>query len=413
MNSSCQFLFPGIKTVKFPIKIIYNSFQPLVEEFKQLQFKKIIEVVPPDLKAQFDQIQLKNSLYMLKLLGVVTVLFNLINWPINIFLAGEVSQTLFQKIIITDLIRLSLILLFFILTEYFSKKDKSFKLTFLCYAFVALNFVLSAYTMLSVEIFLILQFFFTGTFLYTFAPDFKPKIFISYLVLWYLTSAGLLIYKNHSFVFGGAQVFILNIFVIAMVIRIFLYNSNVRKFIDKSRINALNEKLKALSMTDELTKLNNRRSFLEYINTVWALSRRLQTPVNVLMIDVDYFKKYNDSLGHFEGDKALVAIAQCMNNHIKREVDFVARFGGEEFVCLLPFLEKEEAFILAKKLVQKIEDMNILHPMNMCSQYVTVSIGLASTIPDDHNSQTQLLDEADKALYMAKQSGRNRVVAKR
>jgi diguanylate cyclase (GGDEF)-like protein len=106
-------------------------------------------------------------------------------------------------------------------------------------------------------------------------------------------------------------------------------------------------------MTDELTEFNNRRAFLEYINTVWALSRRLQTPVNILMIDVDYFKNYNDSLGHFEGDKALVVVAQCMKNHIKREVDFVARFGGEEFVCLLPFLEKEEALNLAKKIGSK------------------------------------------------------------
>jgi diguanylate cyclase (GGDEF)-like protein len=170
------------------------------------------------------------------------------------------------------------------------------------------------------------------------------------------------------------------------------------------------KKLEALSMTDELTELNNRRSFLEYMNTIWALCRRLRTPVNVLMIDVDYFKKYNDSMGHLEGDKALIAVAQCMKNHIKREADFVARFGGEEFVCLIPFLKKEEALNIAKDLVQKIEGMEIPHPMSGCSKYVTVSIGLASATPVDHNSQTQLLDKADRALYTAKQSGRNRVV---
>jgi diguanylate cyclase (GGDEF)-like protein len=265
--------------------------------------------------------------------------------------------------------------------------------------------------MLFAEIFLILQNFFTCTFLYTFAPDFRPKIFISYLTLWYLTFAGLLTYKSHSFVFGGPQIFAINIFLIALVIKIFLYNSIVIKFIDKSRINALNEKLEALSMTDELTKLNNRRSFLEYMNTIWALNRRLQTPVNVLMIDVDYFKKYNDSLGHLEGDRALVTVAQCLKNQIKREVDFVARFGGEEFVCLLPFLEKDGALNLANNLVQKVEGMKIRHPISECSKYVTVSIGMSSVIPDDNNSQTQLLGEADKALYLAKQSGRNRVVA--
>jgi diguanylate cyclase (GGDEF)-like protein len=99
-----------------------------------------------------------------------------------------------------------------------------------------------------------------------------------------------------------------------------------------------------------------------------------------------------------------------MKNQIKREADFVARFGGEEFVCLLPFLEKEDAFYFANQLIHAIEDMNIPHPMNGSSKYVTISIGLANTVPDDNNSQNQLLDEADKALYLAKQSGRNRVV---
>jgi diguanylate cyclase (GGDEF)-like protein len=393
------------------MQIIFESFKPLIKEIKQMRFKELIAVVPPDLKARFEQMQIKNSLYRLKLLGFITVIFNLLNWPIYIFRAGEISPMIFQKILIADSSQFFITLLFFVSTGYLSKKGKYFLLILSCYLFVALNFVLSVYSMLFVEIFLVLQTFFTYAFLYTFAPNFRPKIFISYLVLYYLTTAGLLIYKNHSFVFGGPQVFALNIFLIALIIRIFLYNSNVRKFIDKSRISALNKKLETLSMTDELTKLNNRRSFLENMNTVWALSRRLQTPVNVLMIDVDYFKKYNDSMGHLEGDKTLVAVAQCMKNQIKREADFIARFGGEEFVCLLPFLEKEDAINMAKNLVQQIENMKIPHPMSGCSKFVTASIGMANAVPDDHNSQTQLLDEADKALYTAKQSGRNMVVA--
>ncbi|GBU24400.1 hypothetical protein R83H12_01030 [Fibrobacteria bacterium R8-3-H12] len=171
-----------------------------------------------------------------------------------------------------------------------------------------------------------------------------------------------------------------------------------------------NNKLKALSVTDELTKLDNRRSFLEHIDLIWKQNHRLNLPVTILMIDVDYFKKYNDSLGHLEGDKALIAIAKCMKNHIKRETDFVARFGGEEFVCLLPFIEKDEALEFAKTLVQDVENMKMPHPMSEHSKYVTISVGLASTVPNDNNSYTQLLDEADKALYMAKHSGRNRVV---
>jgi len=171
-----------------------------------------------------------------------------------------------------------------------------------------------------------------------------------------------------------------------------------------------NEKLKALSVTDELTKLNNRRSFLEYIDLVWKQNYRLNLPVTLLFIDIDYFKKYNDFLGHLEGDKALIAVAKGLKNNVKRETDFVARFGGEEFVCVLPFVEKAEAFEFAKRIVQSIEDMKIPHPMSLCSKYLTISVGMAITVPKDNNSYEQLLDESDKALYSAKVSGRNRVV---
>ena len=176
------------------------------------------------------------------------------------------------------------------------------------------------------------------------------------------------------------------------------------------KLAAANEKLKALAVTDELTKLNNRRSFLEYMDLLWKQNHRLNLPVTVLMIDIDFFKKYNDSLGHLEGDKALVSIAKCLKNSLKRETDFVARFGGEEFVCVLPFIEKDEALEFAKLLVQNVEDMKIPHPMSLHSKYVTISAGMASIIPNDNNSHTQLLDEADKALYSAKETGRNRVV---
>jgi len=171
-----------------------------------------------------------------------------------------------------------------------------------------------------------------------------------------------------------------------------------------------NEKLKALATTDELTKLDNRRSFLEHIDLIWKQNHRLNLPVTILMIDVDFFKKYNDSLGHLEGDKALIAIAQCLKNNVKRETDFVARFGGEEFVCLLPFLEKDEALEFAKAMVQSVEEMKIPHPMSVHSKYVTISVGMAIAVPNDNNSYSQLLDEADKALYSAKETGRNRVV---
>ena len=381
------------------------------ELLKKIRLKNIIASVPPELKESFDQMQLKNSIYRLKLLGVITIIFNVLNWPIYIIRADEISTMLFHKIFLTDLSQFFITVLFFLFTNYFSKKNKHPMLWFMCYLFIILHFILSAYSMLSVGIFLVLQFFFTSTFLYTYIPDFKPKIFISFLILWYLALVGLLTYNNYSFVVAGPQILAFNIFSIALVIRILQYNSKVKTFINISEISTLNKKLEALSITDELTKLNNRRSFLNYLDIIWKQNHRLHTLLSVLLIDVDYFKKYNDSMGHLEGDKALIAIAQCMKKQLKRETDFIARFGGEEFVCLLPYIEKEDAENFARELVQSVEDMKIHHPMSEHSKYVTISVGMATAVPDEHNSQTQLLDEADKALYMAKHSGRNRVVA--
>jgi diguanylate cyclase (GGDEF)-like protein len=196
-----------------------------------------------------------------------------------------------------------------------------------------------------------------------------------------------------------------------------LHDSKNNRSTDINKLNELNkqligkiEKLETLSLTDELTKINNKRSFLEQMNLIWEHCQRLRLQLSVVMIDVDNFKKYNDSLGHLEGDKALIAIAQCLKNELKRETDFVARFGGEEFVCLLPFIEKDDAIAFATTLVRSVENMKIPHPKNEHSKYLTISAGLAHIVPSENNSSAQALDLADKALYTAKKSGRNRVV---
>ena len=176
-------------------------------------------------------------------------------------------------------------------------------------------------------------------------------------------------------------------------------------------VEAQRKTLETLSTTDELTKLHNRRSFWDYIDIVWKQNHRLHLPVAILMIDVDYFKRYNDSMGHLEGDKTLIAIAQCMRNQLRRDTDFIARFGGEEFICLLPYITKPDAVHFAHDLRQSVEKMKIPHPKSDCSQFITISVGVASFLPDDDNSYKLLLDEADKALYTAKQSGRNKVSA--
>jgi diguanylate cyclase (GGDEF)-like protein len=400
---------------------IFKITRSALSKLKNLRSIKIIASVPPELEEQFDQLQLKNSLSRVRYLAIAILVFRLITMIIfyisngSIIRSGRLAQLIYSehKILYPiDTYNFALIILLFLLIAYFSKKDRRLPLWLTCYFFIILNFASDFLAMFFVESDnQIIYLFSTTLFLNMFIPDFKPKIFIWSAVLFYLATTGIIIYRFSFFYGGGTELIIADTFIAVLVIKILHYNSNVSIFLNLAKINALNEKLTILSTTDELTKLNNRRYFWNYMDIIWKQSRRLHLPLSLLMIDIDYFKKYNDSMGHLEGDKVLIAIAQCMKKQLKRETDFIARYGGEEFVCLLPYTEKENAFNFAKKMVQSVEDMKIHHPESESSKYVTISTGIVSTVPDEHNSLTQLLDEADKALYKAKNSGRNRVAA--
>ena len=392
---------------------------------------RLFKRIPVELKESFSLFQLKNSIYRIRLLGILIICSRLLFIAASLEIKGTLEHNDFTHFLTqvlsciilhhTDLVLFASFILYNLVVYCYSHKNKNYKLLWaLCYLFVFFYSVIALLGMVIIGTStntpaMVVPLLFCAVLL----PDFKPKIFISFLVFLYIAVAFIMIhYKELNSVFSENWIFTSNMFIIIAITKTALYNEKVRTFTHISTINELNkqllsanENLKALSTTDELTKLDNRRSFLEHIDLIWKQNHRLNLPVTVLMIDVDYFKKYNDSLGHLEGDKALIAIAQCMKNHIKRETDFVARFGGEEFICLLPFIENDEALEFAKTLVQDVENMKIPHPMSEHSKYVTISVGMATAVPDEHNSQTQLLDEADKALYMAKHSGRNRVVA--
>jgi diguanylate cyclase (GGDEF)-like protein len=390
------------------IKILLNKVHSILKKIESI---KPIANVPIELKEQFDQFQLKNSISRIRILGALFV-----SAKISIIaLFSKTNKILGDGIVIgvLDYTLLASFIFYNLSVYYYSHKNKNYRqLWAICYLSVFFYSIITLLGMVSTETYanapaIVLPLLFFAVLL----PDFNPKIFISFLVFLYITVAFILIYYselNNDFLEN--RMFIFNMFIIVAVTKFALYNNKVHTYTYISKINELNKKLEALSTTDELTKLNNRRSFLEYMEITWKQSHRLNLPLTVLMIDIDYFKKYNDSLGHLEGDKALIAIAQCMKNYVKRETDFIARFGGEEFVCLLPFVAKDEAVNFAITLVESVENIKIPHPMSEHSKYVTISAGMASIVPNNNNSYTQLLDEADKALYTAKASGRNRIV---
>ena len=170
-----------------------------------------------------------------------------------------------------------------------------------------------------------------------------------------------------------------------------------------------NAHLSRLSFVDALTGLANRRRFDEALAQEWRRSARSQTPLAVVMADIDGFKLYNDSLGHLEGDRCLAAVAQVFVQAVGRAGDLVARYGGEEFVVLIPGADHAAATRFAEGLRAACEAQAIAHPQSPVGPVVTISLGVASCIPSDDGQATSLVAQADAALYRAKQEGRNRV----
>ena len=171
-----------------------------------------------------------------------------------------------------------------------------------------------------------------------------------------------------------------------------------------------NRKLEELSSTDSLTGLANRRRFDEVLHTEWQRTTRLSLPMAIAMIDVDQFKAYNDHFGHQAGDAVLRRIGAILQENVKRSCDLTARYGGEEFVIILPHMGLAEAMSLAETIRQAVQDEALQHTEQSLRGVVTVSIGIASGMPQTDFEADDLLREADSALYAAKRQGRNKVV---
>lgn len=170
--------------------------------------------------------------------------------------------------------------------------------------------------------------------------------------------------------------------------------------------------LQQLSNTDGLTGIANRRYFEEKLTEQWKYSLQEQQPISLLFIDIDYFKKYNDSFGHQEGDAGLIKIAQALSKVTEEPDQLVARYGGEEFVITLPNVSTKKAQQLAVDVQEEIRRLRIRRSTSEEQKYVTVSIGVATTIPTVEDKKEHLIQLADQALYEAKSQGRNKVIVR-
>ena len=176
------------------------------------------------------------------------------------------------------------------------------------------------------------------------------------------------------------------------------------------KLKIANKKLQNASYTDSLTNLFNRRYFNIVFEREINRAKREKKQVTFMMIDVDYFKQYNDTYGHLQGDEALKVVAKVLSSILKRAGDFVFRLGGEEFGALIIDTDSTESQRLANTICQALKDSQIPHSNSKVNEYLTLSIGLASCIADETLVEEDLIKKADTMLYEAKESGRDRYV---
>ncbi len=176
----------------------------------------------------------------------------------------------------------------------------------------------------------------------------------------------------------------------------------------QTQLEQKNRELERLSSLDGLTGIPNRRIFDETLEKEWKRAIRDIKPLALLLIDIDYFKPFNDNYGHQGGDDCLKQVAGMLSAKLKRGGDMVARYGGEEFVVILPATDVNGAAVIAKGLCKSISDMNLPHAHSKAADHVTISIGVASVLPKEDEPSSRLIALADEALYAAKEKGRNR-----
>jgi diguanylate cyclase (GGDEF)-like protein/PAS domain S-box-containing protein len=180
-----------------------------------------------------------------------------------------------------------------------------------------------------------------------------------------------------------------------------------RKYAENT-LKEANERLERLSASDGLTGVANRRCFDQTIQREWTRLQRTKDFLSLIMCDVDFFKLFNDTYGHQGGDDCLKSVAKALQETALRGGDCVARYGGEEFAVIMTATDEKSAVHVAEKIRQAVEKMAIAHSKSSVAPCVTLSLGVATLVPDDQGTPELLIKCADKALYLAKSSGRNR-----
>ncbi len=183
-----------------------------------------------------------------------------------------------------------------------------------------------------------------------------------------------------------------------------------KKLEAEQALQTANQELKRLANLDGLTKIANRRRFDEYFQQEWSRMSRERYSLCLVLCDIDHFKAYNDNYGHQAGDECLQKIAEVLTSSARRPADLVARYGGEEFALILPNTDADGALAVATQVRRELYILRLPHEHSPAATYVTLSMGVACTVPENHHTPQAFLAAADRALYRAKWEGRNRII---
>ncbi|MCW8194607.1 sensor domain-containing diguanylate cyclase [Proteobacteria bacterium 005FR1] len=190
----------------------------------------------------------------------------------------------------------------------------------------------------------------------------------------------------------------------------FMFDITERKRIEEKLV-ALQKELEELSYKDGLTGVANRRMFDSVVDVEWASARRNSQALSVALVDIDHFKEYNDHYGHVQGDDCLKQVARLLESAASRPRDFLGRYGGEEFVLVLPETGPDAALAVAERCRQIVREAAIPHAASDAASVVTVSVGVGTIVPRSNDDLTAFIESVDRQLYAAKLSGRNTTVA--
>ncbi|MFC5439569.1 sensor domain-containing diguanylate cyclase [Rhodanobacter ginsenosidimutans] len=188
----------------------------------------------------------------------------------------------------------------------------------------------------------------------------------------------------------------------------FMFDISERKRTEEKLLNMQRE-LERLSFKDGLTGVGNRRCFDKVLKNEWSCAQRSRQPLSLVMLDIDYFKQYNDHYGHIQGDNCLKQVGALLDSMATRPRDFLARYGGEEFVLVLPETDAQSARSMAERCRELIEQTQMPHEKSSAAPVLTVSLGVGAVVPDMADEPLSLIDAVDRALYQAKLQGRNRI----